>query len=135
MMAFYNAPAQVAGAVGAVADSPVIAFLIVIAVFLVVGMVIDTLPAIIMFLPIVQAIATANGIDQVHMGVVVVLTCAVGLVTPPFGVCLLIASRIAGAGLLEVLPMTLLFAGVTLVIIVLCVLVPGLVLFLPGILL
>lgn len=135
MLAFYDAPAQIADFVSDFSDSPLAAFGVVILVFLIIGMVIDTLPAIIMFLPIVQAVATANGIDQVQMGVVVVLTCAVGLVTPPFGVCLLIASRIANASFLKVLPMTLLFISVTLVVIVLCVLIPQTILFLPSILL
>ncbi|MCO5147333.1 MAG: TRAP transporter large permease [Aquamicrobium sp.] len=135
MFAYYDAPAEVAQYVSGVADSPLAAILIVVGVFLVIGMVIDTLPAIIMFLPIIQALAAANGIDQVHMGVIVVLTCAIGLVTPPFGVCLLIATRISNASVLKVLPMTLLFLTVSLLVIALCILFPQLILFLPSLLL
>jgi len=135
MFAYYDAPAEVANIVGGISNSPYVAFLIVIITFLIIGMVIDTLPAIIMFLPILQAVASANGIDQAHMGVIVILTCAVGLVTPPFGVCLLIASRISNASVLTVLPMTMLFLSVSIIVIALCVLFPQLVLFLPSILL
>jgi tripartite ATP-independent transporter DctM subunit len=132
MLAYYDAPATVSGLVAGMTDSPVFAILIVVAVFMLIGMVIDTLPAIIMFLPIVQAIAAANGVDQIQMGVIVVLTCAVGLVTPPFGVCLLIASQIADARIIDMLPMTFLFLLSSLVVIALCILFPGIITFLPS---
>ena len=60
-----------------------------------------------------------------------VLTCALGLITPPFGVCLLVASKIIGIHPRQAMVMTLFFGGVGLGVILLAVLIPDLTLFLP----
>ena len=103
----------------------------VVVAFLILGAVLDTVPAIIMFLPIIQAMSSSVDIHPVQMGVVVVLTCALGLITPPFGVCLLVASKIIGIHPRQAMVMTLFFGGVGLGIILLAVLIPDLTLFLP----
>ena len=102
--------------------------------FLILGCFLDTVPAIIMFLPIVQALGNSVDIHPVQMGVIVVLTGALGLVTPPYGVCLLVASKIIGIHPRQAMVMTLMFGGVGLVVIVLAVLLPEITLFLPRIL-
>ena len=60
-----------------------------------IGTFMDAVPAIIILQPIVGAVGAAVGIDPYHMGIVVVLTLAIGLITPPYGLCILIASDIA----------------------------------------
>jgi TRAP-type C4-dicarboxylate transport system permease large subunit len=71
-------------------------FITVVFAFLVVGAFMDAVPAIIILQPIVGEIAVKAGIDPYHMALVVVLTLAIGLLTPPYGLCLLIAADIAG---------------------------------------
>ena len=68
---------------------------IVVAVFLL-GMVMDTGPAIIILGPIICPIAVSYGIDPVHLGVIMVCNLAIGLVTPPFGLNLFVTSPISG---------------------------------------
>ncbi|MEG0813971.1 MAG: TRAP transporter large permease [Clostridium sp.] len=65
-------------------------------IFLLIGMFIDAVPAIIIFVPLMLPTAAALGISPLLLGVITVMTLALGLVTPPYGPCLLIASRIAG---------------------------------------
>ncbi len=102
--------------------------------FLILGCFLDTVPAIIMFLPIVQALGDSAGIHPVQMGVIVVLTGALGLVTPPYGVCLLVASKIIGIHPRQAIAVTLMFGGVSMAVIIFAVLVPEVTLFLPRLL-
>lgn len=50
------------------------------------------IPAIIILQPIMGEITKTAGIDPYHMGIVIVLTLSIGLITPPYGLCLLIAA-------------------------------------------
>ncbi|SET66363.1 TRAP transporter, DctM subunit [Natronincola peptidivorans] len=72
---------------------------IIIAFFLFVGTFMDAIPAMILFVPVVLPVALNFGISSVVLGMVVVITLAVGLVTPPYGLCLLIASTIGDLSL------------------------------------
>ncbi|WP_449355355.1 TRAP transporter large permease [Virgibacillus natechei] len=68
--------------------------LIIIAFFLFVGTFMDAIPAMILFVPIVLPAALEFGIDPVHLGLIVVITLAVGLATPPYGLVLLLSAKI-----------------------------------------
>ena len=106
-------------------------FFFVAALFLVLGCFLDVIPAVIMFLPVIQTMGDAAGIHPVHLGVVVVLTSALGLVTPPYGVCLLVASQIADVPVRRTILMTLVVGSVSVVVILLAIFIPDLTLFLP----
>jgi tripartite ATP-independent transporter DctM subunit len=69
--------------------------LLVIAFFLFIGTFMDAIPAMILFTPVLLPPAQALGITSTHLGLVTVISLAIGLVTPPYGLCLLIASSIA----------------------------------------
>ncbi|MFD1037551.1 TRAP transporter large permease [Virgibacillus byunsanensis] len=68
--------------------------IIIIAFFLFIGTFMDAIPAMILFVPVILPTALQFGIDPVHLGLVVVMTLAVGLTTPPYGLCLLLAAKI-----------------------------------------
>ena len=68
-----------------------ILLLIFVGIFLALGTFMDSVPAIIIFVPIVAPIAAASGIEPVHLGIVISVALAFGLVTPPYGLCLLLA--------------------------------------------
>ncbi len=63
--------------------------------FMFVGTFMDAIPAMILFVPIILPSALVLGISPIIMGLIVVVTLALGLVTPPYGLCLLIASSIS----------------------------------------
>src|SRR5699024_7348994 len=69
--------------------------LLIIGFFLIIGTFMDAIPAMILFVPILLPASEAFGIDPVHLGLIVVITLAIGLATPPYGLCLLIAGQIA----------------------------------------
>ena len=103
----------------------------VVLMMVILGQFIDAIPAIIVFMPIITAVVEAGDINPIHMGVVVIVTLALGLITPPYGLSLLLATYFAkvpfSAGVRKSVPLYGLFAGV----IVLLVLVPDLSLGLP----
>lgn len=68
----------------------------VILLMLVLGMFMDTGPAIVILGPILAPVASSFGIDAIHLGVVMVSCLAIGMVTPPFGLNLFISARILG---------------------------------------
>ncbi|WP_172655699.1 TRAP transporter large permease [Rossellomorea aquimaris] len=68
--------------------------LIIIVFFLFVGTFMDAIPAMILFVPVILPTANLFGMEPVHLGLIVVMTLAIGLVTPPYGLCLLLAAKI-----------------------------------------
>src|SRR3974377_2622243 len=64
--------------------------------FTIVGDFIEPIPCIVIFMPIVAALTEIGGINPVHMGVVLIVTLAFGLITPPYGLALLMASKFVG---------------------------------------
>jgi len=97
VVAYLRGPIVVAGWIEGVAgtDPTAIMFLLV-AVFVVVGDFIEPIPAIIIFMPVVNQLTESAGINSVHMGVVLIVTLAFGLITPPYGLALLMASKFVG---------------------------------------
>ena len=75
--------------------------LVVVVFFLFVGTFMDAVPAMILFVPIILPSAVALGISPVILGLIIVVTLALGLVTPPYGLCLLLASSISGTTIEE----------------------------------
>ena len=69
---------------------------VLVVIFLLLGMVMDTGPAIIILAPVLLPTVEALGIDPVHFGVVLVCCLSIGLATPPFGLDLFVAGNLAG---------------------------------------
>lgn len=134
LLAFYRVPGFVTDLILGLTDDWRLVMLLIVALFLVLGTFMDTLPAILIFAPIVQPAANAVGIHPVHLGVVVVMTLALGLLTPPYGLCALTACAVAGIPVTRILK--LLFAMMTAlaVVILLTALLPPIVLALPRLL-
>ena len=131
LLGYYKASEHVAGFFAAHVGSPEMFMLIVIAFFLFVGTFMDAIPAMILFMPVILPYALKLGISSVHLGVVVVMTLALGLVTPPYGLCLLIASSIADLSIeksfLGVLP----YISALMIIILVVAMFPSVAFFLP----
>jgi len=131
LLGYYKASEHVAGFFAAHVGSPEMFMLIVIAFFLFVGTFMDAIPAMILFMPVILPYALKLGISSVHLGVVVVMTLALGLVTPPYGLCLLIASSIADLSIeksfLGVLP----YISALMIIILVVAMFPDVAFFLP----
>jgi C4-dicarboxylate transporter DctM subunit len=97
MLAYLRGPIVVAAWIGGVAGTdPVMIMFLLVVVFVIVGDFIEPIPAIIIFMPVVTTLTEAADIKPVHMGVVLIVTLAFGLITPPYGLALLMASKFVG---------------------------------------
>ena len=97
LVAYLRGPIVVAGWIGSVAGTDAgMIMLLLVAVFVIVGDFIEPIPAIIIFMPVVNQLTEVAGINSVHMGVVLIVTLAFGLITPPYGLALLMASKFIG---------------------------------------
>ncbi|MCI6888162.1 MAG: TRAP transporter large permease [Otoolea sp.] len=106
--------------------------LVVVAFFMFVGTFMDAVPAMILFVPIILPSATALGISPIILGLIVVVTLALGLVTPPYGLCLLIASSISGITIEDAFKGTLPYFLSSIVVLALLVLFPDFWLAIPA---
>lgn len=134
MVAYLKLPDIISGLMAMYEFGPISSLLVIVAIFLVMGCFIDGVPAMIIFLPIAQKIATTAGIDPLHMAMVIVVTAALGLITPPFGLCILIAGRIAGISTPVIVKETMVFVWAILALLMVMVVFPEFVLFLPNLL-
>ncbi len=98
--------------------------LVVVAFFMFVGTFMDAVPAMILFVPIILPASNALGISPIILGLIIVVTLALGLVTPPYGLCLLIASSISGITIEDAFKGTLPYFLSSIVVLMLLVLFP-----------
>lgn len=76
--------------------------LIINVLLLIVGMVMDTSPAILILTPILLPITTSLGIDPIHFGIIMVVNLAIGFVTPPIGINLFVASSLTDVPVMQI---------------------------------
>ena len=84
-----------------ITDNPVVFLLMVNVVYLLHGSMIDTVPILLVFVPLLMPTVEALGIDPIHFGVITVFNLLIGLVTPPYGLTMYLLCRIAGVQLHE----------------------------------
>ncbi|PAU78327.1 TRAP transporter large permease [Halomonas salipaludis] len=78
---------------------PIVLLLIILLLLLLVGCVMDTTPAILVLAPILYPVVTSVGVDPVHFGIIMVVSLAIGFITPPLGINLFVAARIGNSSL------------------------------------
>jgi tripartite ATP-independent transporter DctM subunit len=132
LLAYLRGPIVVAGWIGGVAGTdPHLIMLLLVLVFTIVGDFIEPIPAIIIFMPVVNQLTDQAEINPVQMGIVLIITLAFGLITPPYGLSLLMASKFVGsrfsAALVASLPIYVIFFAT----IAFAIFVPDAVLWLP----
>jgi len=116
MLAYLRGPAMVSDWISQLAGGdPTMIMLLLVLLFIIVGDFIDAVPAIIIFMPLIIDLTKSADINSVHMGVVIITTLAFGLITPPYGLCLLMASKFVGINfsraMLASFPIYLIFFG------------------------
>lgn len=102
LVASANVPAMLAAWIKSVSSEPWTFLLMVNVLLMLIGMFMESLAAILILVPVLMPIAIAFGIDPVHFGVVVVMNFAIGMVTPPYGITLFVASSIAERNIIQV---------------------------------
>lgn len=132
LLAYYQIPKAILAGVGAWEMGLTTTGFFIAAVFLVVGCFLDAIPAIIIVGSILQPLAKAVAMDPVHFAMIGIVSLAFGLVTPPYGLCLMIACSIAGIRMIDALKDTFIMLLPMLGVLVLVILWPAVTLFLPS---
>jgi TRAP-type C4-dicarboxylate transport system permease large subunit len=112
-------------------NDPHLIMLLMVLLFTVVGDFIEPVPTIIIFMPLVNTLTEAGDINGVHMGVVLIATLAFGLITPPYGLVLLMASKFVGVSFARALRAALPIYLVFFATIAFAIYFPSVVLWLP----
>lgn len=89
-------PTRAAGLLLGLSKDPWVLLVIVNLLLLVVGMILETIAAILILTPIIVPALASAGVDPVHLSIVVVLNLMIGLLTPPVGMSLYMVSSVAG---------------------------------------
>ncbi len=95
LMAFYRIPDQLTVWFLRHSSSPIVFLLLVIILFTILGTFMDAVPAIIVFTPMLLPIGKALGVHPIHLGALIVMTMAMGNLTLPYGLCVLIACAVS----------------------------------------
>ncbi|MBR0671014.1 TRAP transporter large permease [Neoroseomonas soli] len=131
LLAYYEIPKAILEGVTAWGMGKIATGFFIAAVFLVVGCFLDAIPAIIIVGAILQPLAAGVGMDPVHFAMVGIVSLAFGLVTPPYGLCLMIACHVAGMRMADAIKDTMIMLLPMLGVLMLVILWPEVVLFLP----
>ena len=125
-------PTMVANGLMAISSNKVVILLLINALLLLVGCFMDTTPAILILAPILMPVASSIGVDPIHFGLIMVTNLAIGFITPPLGINLFVASRIADSPMEVILKGIMPFIAVMLTCLMLITFVPDIVMFLPN---
>ncbi len=131
LLAYYKIPQSLVGFIAAYDLGPVAMRFVVAGVFLFVGCFLDAIPAIIIVGTVLQPMVAHAGIDPVHFGIISLVSLAFGLITPPYGLCLLVASAAVDVKVVKVLKDILIMLCPMLLVLVLIIMLPDVFLFLP----
>ncbi|QDL93939.1 TRAP transporter large permease (plasmid) [Paroceanicella profunda] len=129
-----RAPAEVSAFLLGLSDNPLVLLLIVNVILLVVGMVLESIAAILIIAPIVAPALTLAGVDPLQLGIVFVLNLMIGLLTPPVGMSLYMVSIIAKMPLHRVIAGVVPFLIPLFLSLLVVTLFPGLSTWLPNLL-
>jgi tripartite ATP-independent transporter DctM subunit len=102
LVAMQQAPMLLQSAITALAPPPWGLLLLVMAGLLILGCIMETTAALILLVPVLSALTLQMGIDPIHFGVLMVVNLAIGMLTPPVGICLFVSCGIAGLPLGQV---------------------------------
>jgi tripartite ATP-independent transporter DctM subunit len=131
LLAYYQIPKAIVSFLGAYGAGIVSVGLIEAGLFLLIGCFIDAVPAIIIVGPLLAPVAQQVGMHPIHFAIIGVISLAFGLVTPPYGLCLLIDCHIAGIKVSDAIRDVLVVLAPMLLMLLAVILFPELVLWIP----
>lgn len=128
-----HVPDMAAKAITSISSNPIIIALLLNGILLVLGCIMDMAPIILISTPILLPIATSIGIDPIQFGIMMVLNCGIGLLTPPVGAVLFIGSAVGKVSMEKVVKATLPFYLCMIVTLLLVTFIPQISLIIPSI--
>ncbi|MBB6217442.1 C4-dicarboxylate transporter DctM subunit [Anaerosolibacter carboniphilus] len=102
-LTFQQVPIKVADVVLSLESSPFVILLVINVILLFVGMIMDSSAAVLILTPLFLPIVTNVGVNPIHFGVIMIVNLAIGMLTPPFGLNLFVASGISKLSISDVI--------------------------------
>jgi TRAP-type C4-dicarboxylate transport system permease large subunit len=127
----YKIPEAILTGVFDLGHGPIAAGFFIALCFLVVGCFLDAIPAIVIVGTVLQPLAQSVDLHPVQFAIISIISLAFGLVTPPYGMCLMVACAVAGVRLRYALRDTLIMLVPMMVVLALTIIFPAVSLFLP----
>ena len=126
-----HVPAKAATMITTISSNPIVIILLLNVILLLLGMIMDMAPIILIATPILLPVAVSAGLHPIQFGIMMVLNCGIGLLTPPVGAVLFIGSAVAKRPMEKVVVATLPFYLCMIIALLLISFVPGISLWLP----
>lgn len=127
-----HVPEMAAKAITSVTDNPIILALLINLILLVLGCIMDMAPIILIATPILLPLAVKIGINPIQFGIMMVLNCGIGLLTPPVGAVLFIGSAVSKVPMERVVKATMPFYVCMIITLLLVTFIPSISMFLPN---
>jgi tripartite ATP-independent transporter DctM subunit len=131
LLAYYQIPKALLEGVATWGMGPIATGFFIAGVFLVVGCILDAIPAIVIVGTVLEPLAKSAGLDPIHFAMIGIVSLAFGLVTPPYGLCLMISAHVAGMRVVDALKDVFIMLMPMFGVLALVIMWPQLVLFLP----
>ena len=126
-----NIPQALSASLEGADISPLVFLILINILVLLLGCILDATVIILVIVPLFIPTCEALGIDLVHFGVLVVVNSMIGLITPPYGILLFVINAVTGIPLKEIISEVWVFLGVLIFALLLMILLPEIVLWLP----
>jgi tripartite ATP-independent transporter DctM subunit len=131
LLAYYQIPKALLEGVTSWGMGPITTGFFIAGVFLVVGCFLDAIPAIVIVGTVLEPLAKSVGMDPIHFAIVGIVALAFGLVTPPYGLCLMISCAVAKIRIVDAIKDVMIMLVPMFVVLALIIIFPQIPLFLP----
>ena len=132
-LTYLHVPDRAANFIVGLTSNPILIALLLNLILLVLGCIMDMAPIILIATPILLPIAKSIGIDPIQFGIMMILNCGIGLLTPPVGSVLFIGSAVGKCKMERVVKATLPFYLCMIIVLLLITFIPQVSMFLPGV--
>ncbi|WP_045392644.1 TRAP transporter large permease [Falsirhodobacter sp. alg1] len=127
-------PNEITAFITQINAGPITFLLVVNICFLIAGMFIDPNSALLILIPSLYPVAMALGIDPVHFGMIVTLNISIGMITPPFGLDIFVASSTLNKPVMTIINGVWPFVVVNILVLLIITYIPAISLFIPNLL-
>ncbi|WP_174734456.1 TRAP transporter large permease [Mesobacillus harenae] len=131
VLVLFRIPQMVAESITTFTTNPILILFMIAAILFLVGFFMETVTAIIIFTPLFMPVVTQLGIDPIQLGIVMVVTLMIGVITPPVGMVLFVMTRVSNLSMEKVCQAVIPFFIPLIVVIILLIIFPQISTFLP----
>ena len=131
LTAFYDVPAAVEAGITSITTNPILVLILIGIFYIFIGTFMESFAQIVLFTAVFLPLVTSLGVDPVVFGIITVITCEIGFLTPPLGANLTVAARISNISIERISVAVLPFIGAYIIGMLILIFFPEITLFLP----